>query len=73
MVHVNADGTVLGEAGKVQLRIIDFDWSGESGKVDYPLSRNPGIEWPGNINDKIIFGHDKILVDSVLREIDIYQ
>ncbi|KAG8850933.1 hypothetical protein FRB91_008684, partial [Serendipita sp. 411] len=73
IVHIKADGTLLGEAGKVQLRIIDFDRSWESGKVDYLPSRNPGIDWPGKIIDKIILEHDKILVDSVLRGIDIYQ
>ena len=29
------------------LKVIDFDWAGEAGKVEYPPHRNLDIEWPG--------------------------
>jgi serine/threonine protein kinase len=55
MVHVNADGTI----GKVHIKIIDFDWSGESGTVTYPIWRNDQIlNWPAGIGEAIVTGYD---------------
>jgi hypothetical protein len=63
MVHVNADGTVL-DGGKVRVKVIDFDWSGQSGETTYPLWRNPTISWPGEIGEAVVVGHDNALVQS---------
>jgi hypothetical protein len=63
MVHVNADGTVL-DGGKVRVKVIDFDWSGESGKTTYPLWRNSKILWPAEIGEAVVVGHDNALVQS---------
>ena len=72
MVWVEADGTVLNEAKEVKVEIIDFDWSGKNGEMDYPLSRSSNLPWPGNISDKIVFEHDKHWVDSMFSETDGY-
>jgi hypothetical protein len=61
MVRVNADGTVLyGE--KVHVKVIDFDWSGESSKVTYPVWRNDKINWPARTGEAIVTNHDQTLV-----------
>jgi serine/threonine protein kinase len=57
-----------GEA-EPQLKVVDFDWSGESGKVKYPLRRNEEIPWPAGPGEPIIDGHDKTLLMACLSQI----
>jgi hypothetical protein len=66
MVHVNADGTVL-DGGKMRLKLIDFDWSGQSGETAYPMWLNTEIWWPAQIGEAIMIGHDRALVQSWWR------
>jgi serine/threonine protein kinase len=55
------------EAGDdYELKVVDFDWAGESGKVNYPWCLNANIRWPGQPNDPIVIPHDKTLLDSYL-------
>jgi serine/threonine protein kinase len=49
-----------------ELKVIDFDWAGESGKVNYPWCRNEDIRWPGQPNDPIVISHDRTLLNSYL-------
>ncbi|KAG9042544.1 hypothetical protein FS837_010740 [Tulasnella sp. UAMH 9824] len=49
---------------KANLRVIDFDWAGESGSVRYPLQRNQEIAWPGGPGDSITSQHDRDLVKA---------
>lgn len=63
MVHVNADGTVLDDE-KVRVKVLDFDWSGRSGEVTYPMWRNTDISWPAETGEDIVVGHDQALVET---------
>ena len=52
---------------KANIKVVDFDWAGDVGKVYYPPSRNPnivGLTWPGKPGGLIKNGHDRKLVDS---------
>lgn len=65
MLEVDCDYTPvsLGEEQGVNLRVVDFDWAGESGHVYYPLNRNEGVaSWPEAPGRPIIVGHDRALV-----------
>ncbi|KAG8815478.1 hypothetical protein FRC17_000698 [Serendipita sp. 399] len=62
MVYVKLDQTLLLHEGIVHVKAIDFDWSGESGKVFYPLERNAELYWPGEIGQEIVVGHDEAVV-----------
>ncbi|KAG8817439.1 hypothetical protein FRC17_011233 [Serendipita sp. 399] len=62
MVHVESDQTLLLHEEIVHVKAIDFDWSGESGKVFYPLERNAELYWPGEIGQEIVVGHDEAVV-----------
>jgi serine/threonine protein kinase len=55
-----------GAGDDYELRIIDFDWAGENGKVNYPWCRNEDISWPGQPNDPIVIPHDRKLLGSYL-------
>ncbi|KAG8941047.1 hypothetical protein FRC00_012607, partial [Tulasnella sp. 408] len=49
MLEVDCDYTPvsLGEEPGVNMRVIDFDWAGDSGHVYYPLNRNEEVaSWP---------------------------
>ncbi|KAG9022496.1 hypothetical protein FS842_006146 [Serendipita sp. 407] len=61
-VYVNSDGAALLTDGSVLAKAIDFDWSGESGKVTYPLLRNSELRWHAKVGDAIVVGHDEALV-----------
>jgi serine/threonine protein kinase len=49
-----------------ELKVIDFDWAGESGKVNYPWCLNEDIPWPGQPYDPIVISHDETLLDTYL-------
>lgn len=50
------------------LKVIDFDWAGIAGEVEYPPHRNPDVEWPGENGKVILDTHDKIMIDSWLAK-----
>ncbi|KAG8946954.1 hypothetical protein FRC04_011249 [Tulasnella sp. 424] len=64
MLEVNSDKTPVcsGKEQNVNLKVIDFDWAGQSGEVCYPLQRNEDITWPGDAGTPIIVGHDRLMV-----------
>ncbi|KAK2462231.1 hypothetical protein APHAL10511_005727 [Amanita phalloides] len=52
---------------RASIRVIDFDWSGEAGKVYYPGTRNediPDITWSGKPGYPIEQDHDEQLFQS---------
>ncbi|KAK2461026.1 hypothetical protein APHAL10511_006967 [Amanita phalloides] len=52
---------------RASIKIIDFDWSGETGEVYYPPTRNegiPGLTWPGKPGYPIEQDHDEQLFES---------
>ncbi|KIO15394.1 hypothetical protein M407DRAFT_247244, partial [Tulasnella calospora MUT 4182] len=51
-----------GEQPRANLRVVDFDWAGESGSVCYPLQRNQEIAWPAGPGERIVVRHDRDLV-----------
>ena len=57
-----------GEA-EPQLKVVDFDWAGASGKVEYPLRQNEEIPWPDDAGKPIYDGHDKTLLMACLSQI----
>jgi serine/threonine protein kinase len=50
------------------LKVIDFDWAGLAGVVEYPPHRNPDVQWPGSSGKPIMDTHDKIMIDSWLSK-----
>lgn len=70
MLNVKDGKPVVGIDGTVLLKVIDFDWSGDAGKVFYPMQRNPNIEWPAPEGSEILVEHDRQVVDSWLT---VYQ
>jgi hypothetical protein len=63
MIQVEEDGRRLKpKGGLVKLKVIDFDWAGECGTVEYPANRNTvDIEWPkpeGGGDDMLIGKND---------------
>lgn len=50
------------------LKVIDFDWAGQAGKVEYPPHRNPEVVWPGESGMAISKDDDRIMVDSWLKK-----
>ncbi|KAG9042304.1 hypothetical protein FS837_011030 [Tulasnella sp. UAMH 9824] len=64
MLEVDCDYIPVssGEEQGVNLKVVDFDWAGESGYVYYPLHRNEDITWPEAPGMPIIVGHDRALV-----------
>ncbi|PCH39285.1 hypothetical protein WOLCODRAFT_141169 [Wolfiporia cocos MD-104 SS10] len=65
MILVDAERRPVLGAGQAQLRVIDFDWAGNAGEVQYPAQRNDSIEgWPGRAGGLIEAGHDRQLVKS---------
>ncbi|PCH37235.1 hypothetical protein WOLCODRAFT_167398 [Wolfiporia cocos MD-104 SS10] len=62
MILVDAERHPVLDAGQAQLRVIDFNWAGNAGEVQYPAQRNDSIEgWPGRAGDLIKAGHDRQL------------
>jgi aminoglycoside/choline kinase family phosphotransferase len=52
--------------------VIDFDWAGKDGEVNYPLYlNNREIEWPSEAGQAILSAHDRFLLemewDSLLK------
>ena len=45
------------------LKVIDFDWAGIAGAVEYPPHRNPDVEWPGESGMPILNTHDREMID----------
>jgi len=45
------------------LKVIDFDWAGIAGAVEYPPHRNPDVEWPGEPGMPIFETHDREMID----------
>ncbi|KAL0957828.1 hypothetical protein HGRIS_000015 [Hohenbuehelia grisea] len=55
------------DSDDVTVKVVDFDWAGEAGVVQYPASRNEdirGIRWPGLPGDLIEVQHDRELFES---------
>lgn len=48
----------------IQLKLVDFDWSGPVGEVFYPVVRNEDIRWPGAPGSPIGSNHDRIMLDD---------
>ncbi|TFK49813.1 hypothetical protein OE88DRAFT_387055 [Heliocybe sulcata] len=64
MVRLDHGGRpMLSDSGSVQLKVVDFDWSGEAGAVRYPATRNTDIAWPGRSGEAIEAGDDRRLFD----------
>ncbi|KAJ2922140.1 hypothetical protein H1R20_g14966, partial [Candolleomyces eurysporus] len=61
--NVMIDNDLL-EQGAVSLKIVDFDWSGEGGKVTYPVTRNSEVKWPGIPGGPIRLGDDLLLLEQ---------
>ncbi|PVF98830.1 hypothetical protein CPB86DRAFT_704246, partial [Serendipita vermifera] len=55
-----------GETG-LEVKVIDFDWSGICGEARYPLVRNLEIEWPGRAEELIGADDDGILLSRTLQ------
>ncbi|RXW15282.1 hypothetical protein EST38_g10572 [Candolleomyces aberdarensis] len=66
--NVMIDVNTLGDEGKVDIKIVDFDWSGKAKEAHYPGSRNPSIMWPGMAGGPIEQGDDEELLQSWWRE-----
>lgn len=47
-----------------QVMVIDFDWAGSAGEVQYPRSRSDRKEWPGKPGGVILLEDDWILVKN---------
>jgi len=52
----------------VDLRVIDFDWAGEAGRVYYPAEWNREIQWPGEAGGPIEQDHDLKMVDIWMKQ-----
>jgi hypothetical protein len=52
------------------LKVIDFDWAGEAGVVEYPPHRNPDVQWPGDNGKPILADHDELMIKSWLSKWD---
>lgn len=71
MVHgdVRDKNILVDDANNIS--IIDFDWSGEQGKVLYPMDINPApfLNRPQDVRlgVKILFEHDKYMVNQLLK------
>ncbi|KAK2464861.1 hypothetical protein APHAL10511_002937 [Amanita phalloides] len=71
MVQVSVTGELAcvddDESQRASIKIIDFDWSGETREVHYPQTRNEGIQgitWPGKPGYTIEQDHDEQLFES---------
>ncbi|KAJ2921962.1 hypothetical protein H1R20_g15134, partial [Candolleomyces eurysporus] len=65
-IMINAN--MLGDEGKVDIKIVDFDWSGKAQEAHYPGSRNPSIPWPGIPGGPVEQGDDEALLWSWWQE-----
>jgi len=64
MIHVDPDMNPVLDATGVVLKVVDFDWAGTQGQVRYPVLRNDAWKWPAKINEPIVAGMDRQLVDD---------
>ncbi|KAJ2930697.1 hypothetical protein H1R20_g6391, partial [Candolleomyces eurysporus] len=64
MINTNT----LGDESKVDIKIVDFDWSGKAQVAHYPGSRNPNITWPGIPGGPVEQGDDEVLFRSWWQE-----
>lgn len=77
LVNVSVTGELIlveDDSGisRAKIKVVDFDWAGDAGKVCYPPSRNQdivGLTWPGEPGGFIRNGHDRNLVDSWWQKI----
>ena len=53
----------------VELKVVDFDWTGIAGQVRYPAERNREIRWPGEAVGPIEQDHDSKMVDFWLKDL----
>jgi hypothetical protein len=60
---------IEGQPG-LDMKLVDFDWAGTSGKVNYPFRRNENIPWPAEAGEPIVIGHDRQLLESCLERIN---
>jgi len=44
------------------LKVVDFDWAGIVGNVQYSSIRNPEIHWPGVNGKTITINHDNEMI-----------
>ncbi|KAJ8522090.1 hypothetical protein ONZ45_g1304 [Pleurotus djamor] len=64
MIQCDQDRAPLLDGGdQVSLKVIDFDWAGEAGKVSYSPLRNDDLQWPAKIGEPILPKHDRELVN----------
>jgi hypothetical protein len=52
----------------LEMKLVDFDWAGTSGEVNYPFRRNENISWPAAAGEPIVIGHDRQLLKSCLEK-----
>ncbi|CAG8601484.1 12629_t:CDS:2, partial [Acaulospora colombiana] len=52
-----------------EFKMIDFDSSGLSGEVEYPLLRNRNIPWPDEAGKPILLGHDRTMLRRSFDEL----
>jgi hypothetical protein len=55
---------------ELEMKVVDFDWAGTSGKVNYPFRRNENISWPAAAGEPIVIEHDRQLLESCLERIN---
>ena len=51
MCRVRPEGGTEGR--ELEIKVVDFDWSGKLGSARYPAIMNPAIKWPGTPGDLI--------------------
>ena len=54
------------EGHELEIKVVDFDWSGKLGSARYPAIMNPDIEWPGAPGDLINEDDDGTLLGRTL-------
>ena len=56
---------------ELEIKVIDFDWSGDLGVAKYPEVMNPTIPWPGRSRELIGESHDEALLTNTLERLRI--
>ena len=52
---------------ELEIKVIDFDWSGDLGVAKYPEVMRPNIPWPGRSRELIGESHDEALLTAILK------
>lgn len=54
-------------AEESRVRVLDFDWAGEAGKVHYPFNLSPEIKWPKGVEDYALIeiAHDIAMIGKL--------